>query len=139
MSFNSTSLRFLFSESDSHFVPDPESLRDTLREPLPPKQTVMPPKWLMSSTPEPGSEGQPRTPSNHPTSQYPSPPAVTSKPVRSVSSAGANTQQQPSGPALTSTTQATKQPPLPPPKPVNRGNAAMLGKSCWTAAASLNR
>ncbi|XP_069549398.1 phosphatase and actin regulator 4B isoform X4 [Brachyistius frenatus] len=111
-------------ESDSHFVPDPEALRDTLREPLPPKQSIMPPKWLMSSTPEPGSEGPPRTPSNHPTCQYPSPSAVTSKPVRSVSSAGANTQQSS---VLTSTSQATKQPPLPPPKPVNRPNAAMLG------------
>ncbi|XP_051812795.1 phosphatase and actin regulator 4B isoform X4 [Acanthochromis polyacanthus] len=111
-------------ESESHFVPDPEALRDTLREPLPPKQSVMPPKWLMSSAPEPGSEGPPRTPSNHPTNQYSSPSAVTSKPVRSVSSAGANTQQS-SG--LTSTSQVTKQPPLPPPKPVNRSNAAMLG------------
>ncbi|XP_022049125.2 phosphatase and actin regulator 4B isoform X2 [Acanthochromis polyacanthus] len=110
-------------ESESHFVPDPEALRDTLREPLPPKQSVMPPKWLMSSAPEPGSEGPPRTPSNHPTNQYSSPSAVTSKPVRSVSSAGANTQQS-SG--LTSTSQVTKQPPLPPPKPVNRSNAAML-------------
>ncbi|XP_054869801.1 phosphatase and actin regulator 4B isoform X5 [Amphiprion ocellaris] len=115
-------------ESESHFVPDPEALRDTLRdtlrEPLPPKQSVMPPKWLMSSAPEPGSDGPPRTPSNHPTNQYSSPSALTSKPVRSVSSAGANTQQS-SG--LTSTSQVTKQPPLPPPKPVNRSNAAMLG------------
>ncbi|XP_041844585.1 phosphatase and actin regulator 4B isoform X2 [Melanotaenia boesemani] len=112
-------------ESDSHFVPDPEALQDTLREPLPPKQLVMPPKWLMSSTSEPGSEGSPRTPSNHPTSQFSSPSAVTSKPVRSVSSAGANTQQS-TVPSLTSTSQTAKQPPLPPPKPVNRGNAAML-------------
>ncbi|XP_035528335.1 phosphatase and actin regulator 4B isoform X4 [Morone saxatilis] len=117
-------------ESDSHFVPDPEALRDTLREPLPPKQSVMPPKWLMTSpTPEPSSKGQPRTPSNHPTTQYSSPSApsaATSKPVRSVSSAGASTQQS-SSVAPTSTSQGTKQPPLPPPKPVNRGNAAMLG------------
>ncbi|XP_035528331.1 phosphatase and actin regulator 4B isoform X1 [Morone saxatilis] len=116
-------------ESDSHFVPDPEALRDTLREPLPPKQSVMPPKWLMTSpTPEPSSKGQPRTPSNHPTTQYSSPSApsaATSKPVRSVSSAGASTQQS-SSVAPTSTSQGTKQPPLPPPKPVNRGNAAML-------------
>ncbi|KAM9852610.1 phosphatase and actin regulator 4B [Aulostomus maculatus] len=115
-------------ESDSHFVPDPETLRDTLREPLPPKQSVMPPKWLMSSTPEPGSEGPPRTPSNHPINQYSSPcapSAATSKPVRSISSAGATTQQLSSA-APTSTPQATKQPPLPPPKPSNRGNAAML-------------
>ncbi|RVE62338.1 hypothetical protein OJAV_G00156190 [Oryzias javanicus] len=110
-------------ESDSHFVPDPEALQDTLREPLPPKQSVMPPKWLISSTPEPGSEGSTRTPSNHPTSQYSSPPAVSSKPVRSVSSAGTSTQQ---AAALTPTPQAVKQPPLPPPKPVNRGNAGML-------------
>ncbi|KAM9723217.1 phosphatase and actin regulator 4B isoform 7-T10 [Menidia menidia] len=112
-------------ESDSHFAPDPESLQDTLREPLPPKQSVMPPKWLISSAPEPGSEGSPRTPSNHPTSQYSS-PAVTTKPVRSVSSACASTQQNPPS-SLTSTSQTPKQPPLPPPKPVNRGNAAMLG------------
>lgn len=114
-------------ESDSHFVPDPEALQDTLREPLPPKQSVMPPKWLISSTPEPGSEGSTRTPSNHPSSQYSSPPAVSSKPVRSVSSAGTSTQQ---AAALTPTSQTVKQPPLPPPKPVNRGNAGMLGK-CW--------
>ncbi|CAN9513961.1 unnamed protein product [Ophioblennius macclurei] len=106
-------------ESDSHFVQDPEAVRDTLREPLPPKQSVMPPKWLMSSTPEPGGDGPPRTPSNHPATHYSSPSTVTSKPVRSVSSAGTNTQQS-------STSQATKQPPMPPPKPVNRGNAAML-------------
>ncbi|XP_042279832.1 phosphatase and actin regulator 4B isoform X1 [Thunnus maccoyii] len=112
-------------ESDSHFVPDLEALRDTLREPLPPKQSVMPPKWLMSSTPEPVNEGPPRTPSNHPTTQYSSPSAAASKPVRSISSAGASTQQSSSA-VPTSTSQATKQPPLPPPKPVNRGNAAML-------------
>lgn len=117
----------VFTESDSHFVPDPEALRDTLREPLPPKQTVMPPKWLMSSTPEPGCKGPPRTPSNHPTTQYPSPSAP--KPVRSISSAGASTQQS-SSVAPTSTSQGTKQPPVPPPKPVNRGNATMLGKFC---------
>ncbi|XP_006795978.1 phosphatase and actin regulator 4B isoform X1 [Neolamprologus brichardi] len=108
-------------ESDSHFAPD----LDTLREPLPPKQVIMPPKWLVSSTPEPGSECPPRTPSNHPTSQFSSPSGVTSKPVRSVSSACSNTQQS-SAAALTSISQPAKQPPLPPPKPVNRGNAAML-------------
>ncbi|XP_036930625.1 phosphatase and actin regulator 4B isoform X2 [Acanthopagrus latus] len=113
-------------ESDSHYVPDPEALRDSLREPLPPKQSgVMPPKWLMSSTPDPGSKGAPRTPSNHPTTQYSSPSAPSaSKPVRSISSAGASTQQ--SSVAPTSTSQGTKQPPLPPPKPVNRGNTTML-------------
>ncbi|XP_028435730.1 phosphatase and actin regulator 4B isoform X3 [Perca flavescens] len=119
-------------ESDSHFVPDPEALRDalrdTLREPLPPKQSVMPPKWLMTSPPEPGSKGPPRTPSNHPTTQYCSPSTasgVAPKPVRSISSAGAPSQQS-SCVALTSTSHGTKQPPLPPPKPVNRGNATML-------------
>ncbi|XP_030013598.1 phosphatase and actin regulator 4B isoform X3 [Sphaeramia orbicularis] len=115
-------------ESESHFIPDPEALRDTLREPLPPKQSVMPPKWLISPAPEPGNEGLPRTPSNHTSAQYSSPsvPTVTvSKPVRSVSSAGASTQQC-SSIVPTSTSQATKQPPLPPPKPVNRSNAAML-------------
>ncbi|XP_040021207.2 phosphatase and actin regulator 4B isoform X1 [Gasterosteus aculeatus] len=115
-------------ESESHFVPDVEALRDTLREPLPPKQSVMPPKWLMTSTPEPGSKGPPRTPSNHHTNQYCSPsapPAAAPKPVRSVSSAGASTQLSScAGP--TSTSHGTKQPPVPPPKPVNRGNAPML-------------
>uniref|UniRef100_A0A3Q3ANK8 Phosphatase and actin regulator 4 n=1 Tax=Kryptolebias marmoratus TaxID=37003 RepID=A0A3Q3ANK8_KRYMA len=105
-------------ESDSHFVPDPDSLQDSLREPLPPKQPVMPPKWLMSSAAEGGSNGPPQTPSNHAATQYSSASAVTSKPVRSVSSTGTSTQQ-------TSTSQVTKQPPLPPPKPVNRTNAAM--------------
>ncbi|XP_068591256.1 phosphatase and actin regulator 4B isoform X3 [Cebidichthys violaceus] len=117
-------------ESDSHFVPDPEALRDTLREPLPPKQSVMPPKWLMTSTPEPGGKGPPRTPSNHHTNQYCSPSgpaAVGPKPVRSVSSAGASTQQSSSCVTPTSTSHGTKQPPVPPPKPVNRGNATMLG------------
>ncbi|KAM3873410.1 phosphatase and actin regulator 4B [Diretmus argenteus] len=121
-------------ESDSHFVPDPEALRDTLREPLPPKQPVMPPKWLMSSTPEPGSEGSPRTPSNHPTTLYTSSSssAAGAKPTRTVSSAGANPQLQSSaaGSLVPATTpQATKQPPLPPPKPVNRNNAAMLASA----------
>ncbi|XP_056237366.1 phosphatase and actin regulator 4B isoform X2 [Seriola aureovittata] len=114
-------------ESDSHFIPDPEALRNTLREPLPPKQPVMPPKWLVTPAPDPDSEGPPRTPSNHPATQYSSPSAslaAASKPVRCVSSAGVST--QPSSAAPTSTSQATKQPPLPPPKPVNRNNAAML-------------
>ncbi|XP_045574246.1 LOW QUALITY PROTEIN: phosphatase and actin regulator 4B [Salmo salar] len=121
-------------ESDSHFVPDPDSLRDTLRELLPPKQSVMPPKWLMSSTPEPGSEGSPspHTPSNHPATTYSSSSSSSSavaKPARTVSSAGANTQSSAIvSLAPSSTPQATKQPPLPLPKPVNRGiNAAMLG------------
>ncbi|XP_029694665.1 phosphatase and actin regulator 4B isoform X4 [Takifugu rubripes] len=112
-------------ESDIHF--DPEALRDTLREPLPPKQSLMPPKWLMTSTPEP-VKTQPRTPSSHPASQYSSPSATSaaaSKAVRSVSSVGASTQQSSLAPSCT-TAQGTKQPPLPPPKPVNRSNAAML-------------
>lgn len=124
----------VFSESDSHFAPDPEALRDTLREPLPPKHSVMPPKWLMGSTPEPGGKASPRTPSNHPTTQYSSPSApsaAASKPVRSVSSAGASTQPSSLAPAATS--QGTKQPPLPPPKPVSRSNAPMLGKFSGTA------
>ncbi|KAK1894832.1 Phosphatase and actin regulator 4B [Dissostichus eleginoides] len=116
-------------ESDSHFVPDPEALRDalqnTLREPLPPKHSVMPPKWLMTSAPEPGGKGSPRTPSNQPAGQYCSHSPVAPKPVRSISSAGTSTQQS-SGGTLTSTSHGTKQPPLPPPKPVNRGNAPML-------------
>ncbi|XP_071254211.1 phosphatase and actin regulator 4B-like isoform X5 [Salvelinus alpinus] len=121
-------------ESDSHFVPDPDSLRDTLRESLPPKQSVMPPKWLMSSTPKPGSEGSPspHTLSNHPATTYSSSSSSSSavaKPARTVSSAGANTQSSAIvSLAPSSTPQATKQPPLPLPKPVNRGvNAAMLG------------
>ncbi|XP_076016972.1 phosphatase and actin regulator 4B isoform X2 [Genypterus blacodes] len=108
-------------ESDSHFVPDPEALRDTLREPLPPKQSVMPPKWLMTSASEPATEGPPRTPSNHPNTQYSSPSAAAAaaaKAARSISSAGANPG------AITPT--SAKQPPLPPPKPVNRGNPTML-------------
>ncbi|XP_015236276.1 PREDICTED: phosphatase and actin regulator 4B-like isoform X3 [Cyprinodon variegatus] len=124
-------------ESDSHFVPDQEALQDTLREPLPPKQSVMPPKWLMSSPSEPGSDGPPRTPSNHPTIQYSSPSAGTSKPVRSVSSAGTNT-HQPSPSALTPTSQGTKQPPLPPPKPVNRNNAMLAEFHQATGGASLH-
>ncbi|XP_056141910.1 phosphatase and actin regulator 4B isoform X2 [Lampris incognitus] len=116
-------------ESDSHFVPDPEALRDTLREPLPPKQTVMPPKWLMSTNPEPSSEGSPRTPSNAPATLYSS--SSLAKPARTVSSAAANPQLSSSAAVSLvtpiSTPQATKQPPLPPPKPMNRSNVAMLG------------
>ncbi|XP_047188388.1 phosphatase and actin regulator 4B isoform X3 [Scophthalmus maximus] len=117
-------------ESDSHFVTDPEALRNTLREPLPPKQPVMTPKWLMSSTPEPDSEGSPRTLCNHPAAPYSSPSApsaAASKAVRCVSSAGVSTQQSsPAAPTSSSSSQAAKQPPLPPPKPVNRNNANML-------------
>lgn len=117
-------------ESDSPFVSDPESLRDTLREPLPPKHSVMPPKWLMSATTEPSSEGPLLTPSNHTTAQYSSPTAPSAsnaKPVRSVSSAGVSTSSAP----ISTLTQGFKQPPLPPPKPVNRCNAAMLGECVY--------
>lgn len=120
-------------ESESHFVPDPDLLRDTLRESLPPKQSIMPPKWLMSSTPEPGSEGSPssHTPSNHPATTYSSSSSssAVAMPARTVSSAGANPQSSAVVSfAPSSTPQATKQPPLPLPKPVNRGvNTAMLG------------
>lgn len=109
-----------YRESDSPFVPDTDSFRDTLREPLPPKQSVMaPPKWLMSSAPEPSE--------SHNHTQYSSPTAPSSsgsKPVRSVSSAGVSTQPPPS--SMSAPSQGIKQPPLPPPKPVNRGNTAML-------------
>ncbi|XP_061772077.1 phosphatase and actin regulator 4B isoform X3 [Nerophis ophidion] len=113
-------------ESDSNFVPDPE---DTLREPLPPKQSVMPPKWLISSTAEPGSEGPSRTPSNQASAQYQaasSSSGVASKPTRIVSSSGTSSQQSSSAGSSSSTTQAAKQPPLPPPKPMNRGNPGIL-------------
>uniref|UniRef100_A0A8L0DVP3 Phosphatase and actin regulator 4 n=1 Tax=Oncorhynchus mykiss TaxID=8022 RepID=A0A8L0DVP3_ONCMY len=114
-------------ESDSHFVPDPDSLRDTLRESLPPKQSVMPPKWLMSSTPEPGSEPNPATTYSSSSSSS----SAVAKPAQTVSSAGANTQSSAIvSLAPSSTPQATKQPPLPLPKPVNRGvNAAMLAST----------
>uniref|UniRef100_A0A3B1J1W1 Phosphatase and actin regulator 4 n=1 Tax=Astyanax mexicanus TaxID=7994 RepID=A0A3B1J1W1_ASTMX len=153
-------------ESDSgHYVPDPEAMRDTLREPLPPKQSILPPpKWLMSSTPEPGMEGSPRTPVHSPATSFSSSSASSSsppssaasaagKPLRTVQSAGSNTQAS-SGAPLTPSIQSSsagsapnqpvKQPPLPPPKPVNRTtNPAMLAStlhggdpfplywSCW--------
>ncbi|XP_034144632.1 phosphatase and actin regulator 4B isoform X2 [Esox lucius] len=118
-------------ESDGHFVPDPDSLQDTLREPLPPKHSVPPPKWLMSSTPEPGNEGSPRTPSNHPATTHSSSCSALAKPSRTVSSAGANPQSSAIlSLAPPSTPQATKQPPPPPPKPVNRGgNMAKLAST----------
>ncbi|KAJ0000249.1 hypothetical protein NQD34_012091 [Periophthalmus magnuspinnatus] len=113
-------------ESDSPFVQEPESHRDPIRDP--PKHSVMsPPKWLVSSAPEPGSEGAQGAPSGHSSGQYSSPPAVPgSKPVRSVSSAGVSTQLPLSSAQIPPQSQGIKQPPLPPPKPVNRGNAAML-------------
>ncbi|XP_048008406.1 phosphatase and actin regulator 4B isoform X4 [Megalobrama amblycephala] len=137
-------------ESDSNqYVPNSEVLRDTLREPLPPKQSVMPPKWLMTSTPEPGVDSLPRTPVHNPAAGFSSSSASSNsssssavstagKPLRNVSSAGANTQAS-SGPPLTTSsgpssmgavpTQPTKQPPLPPPKPINRSNnPAMLAE-----------
>ncbi|KAK7926266.1 hypothetical protein WMY93_008576 [Mugilogobius chulae] len=112
-------------ESDSPFVQEHESHRDPIREP--PKHSVMsPPKWLVSSVPEPGSEGTQLASSGHSSGQYSSPPAAPgSKPVRSVSSAGVSTQLPSS--QMSTLSQGIKQPPLPPPKPVNRGNAAMLG------------
>nr|XP_029536151.1 phosphatase and actin regulator 4B-like isoform X5 [Oncorhynchus nerka] len=110
---------------ESDFVPDPDSLRDTLRESLPPKQSIMPPKWLISSTSEPGSEPNPATTYSSSSSSS----SAVAKPAQTVSSAGANTQSSAIvSLAPSSTPQATKQPPLPLPKPVNRGvNAAMLG------------
>ncbi|XP_041963629.1 phosphatase and actin regulator 4B isoform X2 [Alosa sapidissima] len=126
-------------ESDSHFVPDCDAIRDTLREPLPPKQSVMPPKWLMTSTPEPGTEGPPRTPVHNPPAAFSSASSSSagggSKPLRAVSSAGGNTQSSGTLPPPSSSaasggggaTQQAKQPPVPPPKPVNRNsNAGML-------------
>ncbi|XP_039535661.1 phosphatase and actin regulator 4B isoform X4 [Pimephales promelas] len=137
-------------ESDSsQYVPNSELLRDTLREPLPPKQSVMPPKWLMTSAPEPGVDSLPRTPVHNPATGFSSSSASSNssssssavstagKPLRNVSSAGANTQVS-SGAHLTISsaasmgtvpTQPTKQPPLPPPKPINRSNnPAMLAE-----------
>lgn len=112
-------------ESDSPFVPDVEPHRDPIREP--PKHSVMsPPKWLLSSAPEPGGDGLQLAPSSP--AQYSSPSAPpASKPVRSVSSAGVSAQLTPSSNHMTTSSQVVKQPPLPPPKPVTRGNAAMLG------------
>ncbi|XP_067304434.1 phosphatase and actin regulator 4B isoform X4 [Pseudorasbora parva] len=130
-------------ESDSNqYVPNSEVLRDTLREPLPPKQSVMPPKWLMTSTPEPGVDSLPRTPVHNPAAGFSSSSASSNsssssavstagKPLRNVSSAGANTQASSGAPLTTSSgpssmgavpTQPIKQPPLPPPKPINRSN-----------------
>ncbi|KAK7147100.1 hypothetical protein R3I94_009825 [Phoxinus phoxinus] len=137
-------------ESDSsQYVSNSELLRDTLREPLPPKQSVMPPKWLMTSAPEPGVDSLPRTPVHNPAAGFSSSSASSNsssssavstagKPLRNVSSAGANTQVS-SGAHLTTSsgpssmgavpTHPTKQPPLPPPKPINRGNnPAMLAE-----------
>ncbi|KAK3551334.1 hypothetical protein QTP70_015012 [Hemibagrus guttatus] len=147
-------------ESDSsHYIPDPESLRDTLREPLPPKQTIMAPKWLMSSTAESGTEVLPHTPVHSPATSFSSSSGSSSSPSSSVSSAAAKTLRTASSamasmPLVSSSTQsstqglvpalAARQPPLPPPKPVNRTtNAAMMAStlqggdpfplywSCW--------
>ncbi|XP_052475136.1 phosphatase and actin regulator 4B isoform X4 [Carassius gibelio] len=134
-------------ESDSsQYIPNSEGLRDTLREPLPPKQSVMPPKWLMTSTAEPGADSLPRTPANNPASAFSSSSSNSSssavstagKPLRNVSSAGANTQASSSAPLTTSSApssmgnvpaQPTKHPPIPPPKPINRSNhPAMLAE-----------
>ncbi|XP_077576916.1 phosphatase and actin regulator 4B isoform X1 [Stigmatopora nigra] len=116
-------------ESDSHFVSDPEALKDTLREPLPPKQSILPPKWLISSTPEPGSASLNQAPVQYASlsSSSNTAPNTAPKPTRNVVSTVATNAQQPSSAGSSSATQAIKQPPLPPPKPVNRGNPGMLG------------
>uniref|UniRef100_A0AAY4A9R0 Phosphatase and actin regulator 4 n=1 Tax=Denticeps clupeoides TaxID=299321 RepID=A0AAY4A9R0_9TELE len=111
-------------------VPEPETLRDTLREPLPPKQSVMPPKWLITSSTESGAEAAPRTPIHAPpvpfSSSANSPSSsstVVSKPVRTVPPGANPGPTTPSSASPTGTTvQPVKQPPLPPPKPINRGN-----------------
>ncbi|XP_017331787.1 phosphatase and actin regulator 4B isoform X2 [Ictalurus punctatus] len=147
-------------ESDSsHYVPDPDALRDTLREPLPPKQSVISPKWLMSSTTESGTEALPHTPVHNPATSFPSSSVSSNSPSSSISSVATKTLRTASSAVasvpLTSSnnqsstqgpvpTQPTRQPPLPPPKPVNRTtNAAMLAStlhggdpfplywSCW--------
>ncbi|XP_026769762.2 phosphatase and actin regulator 4B isoform X4 [Pangasianodon hypophthalmus] len=132
-------------ESDSsHYVPDPEALRDTLREPLPPKQSIMAPKWLMSSTAEPGTEALPHTPVHSPATSFSSSSVSSNSPSSSVSSAATKTLRTASSagasvPLASSSTQSStqgpvpsqpaRQPPLPPPKPVNRTtNAAMLAE-----------
>ncbi|XP_057195936.1 phosphatase and actin regulator 4B isoform X1 [Triplophysa rosa] len=122
------------------YVPNSEVLRDTLREPLPPKQSIMPPKWLMTSTPEPGADSLPRTPVHNPAAAFSSSSASSNsssssavstagKTLRTVSSAGASTQgavplTTSSAPSSMSNApmQPPKQPPLPPPKPINRTN-----------------
>ncbi|KAJ3598624.1 hypothetical protein NHX12_002129 [Muraenolepis orangiensis] len=96
-------------ESSSHYVPELETLQDTLREPLPPKHSVLPPKWLMTSAPEPGQEGSPRGHTAYPPSSSPFSPSAVA--------------------ALAKPSPRGAKPPLPPPKPVNRGNAAMLAST----------
>lgn len=130
-------------ESDnSRYIPDPESMRDTLREPLPPKQTVMAPKWLMSSTSEPGTEALPHTPVHSPATSFASVSSNSS--LSSASNAAAKTLRTGSSavasmPLASSSIQSStqglvpaqpaRQPPLPPPKPVNRAtNAAMIAE-----------
>ena len=106
-------------------------LQDTLREPLPPKHSMMPPKWLITSATESVQEGSPRGPSAHPVSPYSSLSfSPSSAPVKP-SPRGPSV--QPTSPSCTSLVPSSgphpaKQPPPPPPKPVNRGNAAMLGE-----------
>ncbi|KAI5628947.1 phosphatase and actin regulator 4B isoform X3, partial [Silurus asotus] len=134
---------FKIEESDSSHY-DPEALRDTLREPLPPKQTIMAPKWLMSSTTEPGTETLPHTPVHTPATSFSSSSVCSNSPSSSVSNTAAKTMRTAS-PAVSSMplassstqssaqgpvpTQLARQPPLPPPKPINRTtNAAMLGE-----------
>ncbi|XP_015204217.2 phosphatase and actin regulator 4B isoform X1 [Lepisosteus oculatus] len=126
-----------------------EPPRDTLREPLPPKQPILPPKWLMvSPVQEAGGDGPVKDHGMHknPTSTAPSPTATTTasssssfsssstssagsgaKPARTVSSASAN----PPAPSSTPTAPApAKQPPVPPPKPINRNsNPALIAST----------
>ncbi|CAL8259678.1 unnamed protein product [Boreogadus saida] len=119
-------------ESASHFVPELEMLQDTLREPLPPKHSMMPPKWLITSATESVQEGSPRGPSSHPVSPYSSSSFSPSSAPAKPSPRGPHA--QPSSPSCTSLVPSSgshpaKQPPPPPPKPVNRGNAAMLAST----------
>ncbi|XP_073728399.1 phosphatase and actin regulator 4B isoform X3 [Misgurnus anguillicaudatus] len=128
-------------ESDSNqYVPNSEAQRDTLREPLPPKQSVMPPKWLLTSPQEPGVNSLPRTPVHNHAAAFSSSSAssnsssssavsTTGKTLRNVSSAGVSTQgvvplTTSSAPSSMSNApvQPPKHPPLPPPKPINRTN-----------------
>ncbi|KAG9330973.1 hypothetical protein JZ751_021414 [Albula glossodonta] len=127
------------------FAPEPESLRDTLREPLPPKQAILPPKWLVSSTPEPGSEGPPRNPASTTAPSYSSSSGSSSSSLGSsvINAASKPTRGMTSGPAppsssagplpsssATPTPLQVKQPPVPPPKPVNRNsNPALLAST----------
>ncbi|XP_018610274.1 phosphatase and actin regulator 4B isoform X3 [Scleropages formosus] len=135
----------------NHGPLEPEAPRDTLREPLPPKQPILPPKWLVSCTSEPGSDLPARTPisscttvsvqtySSSSSSSTSSGLGAAAKPARAMGTHGASS-AVPTSMALpllpTSTTtsvagptpQPVKQPPAPPPKPVTRNsNSTLLG------------